>query len=97
MKKIILTTLLLLSFFPLIVRAGTILEDILKKIKDELFTAGEFLAGVFMIIGGYQMITAAGDPQKFENGKKTLLFAGIGLLVVLLADKIVEWLKTFKR
>jgi hypothetical protein len=47
-----------------------------------------------MIVGGYQMITSSGDPQKFDTGKRTLLFAAIGFIIILAADKIVNFLRS---
>jgi type IV secretory pathway VirB2 component (pilin) len=69
------------------------LEEILTKIKDTLKTLGYIVCAIFMIIGGYQMITASGDPKQFEKGRNTLLYAAIGFVVILLADNIVDWIK----
>jgi type IV secretory pathway VirB2 component (pilin) len=70
------------------------LEEILTKIKDTLKTLGYIVCVIFMIIGGYQMITASGDPKKFETGQKTLLYAAIGFIIILLADEIVTFIRT---
>jgi hypothetical protein len=70
------------------------LEEILTKIKDTLKTLGYIVCAIFMIIGGYQMITASGDPRQFEKGRNTLLYAAIGFVVILLADNIVDWIKS---
>jgi len=70
------------------------LEQILIKIKDALKTLGYVVCAIFIIVGGYQMITASGDPQKFETGKRTLLFAAIGFIIILAADKIVNFLRS---
>jgi hypothetical protein len=70
------------------------LEEILTNIKDALKTLGYIVCAIFMIIGGYQMITASGDPKQFEKGRNTLLYAAIGFVVILLADNIVEWIKS---
>jgi hypothetical protein len=43
---------------------------------------------ILVIYGGFQIMTAGGNPQKFEDGKKTLLYTGIGLAVILLAETI---------
>jgi type IV secretory pathway VirB2 component (pilin) len=70
------------------------LEEILTKIKYTLKTLGYIVCVIFMIIGGYQMITASGDPKQFEKGRNTLLYAAIGFVVILLADNIVDWIKS---
>jgi type IV secretory pathway VirB2 component (pilin) len=90
-------TFLLLLVLASLVNAQTTtstLENILTKIKDTLKTLGYIVCVIFMIIGGYQMITASGDPKQFEKGRNTLLYAAIGFVVILLADNIVDWIKS---
>ena len=54
-----------------------------------LFVAGA-LAVLFIIIGGYQYITAAGNEEQSEKGKKTLINAIIGVVVIILAYVIIN-------
>lgn len=54
-----------------------------------LFVAGG-LAVLFVIIGGYQYITAAGNEEQSEKGKKTLVNAIIGVVVIVLAWVIIN-------
>jgi threonine/homoserine/homoserine lactone efflux protein len=70
------------------------LENVLIKIKETLKTLGYVVCAIFMIWGGYQMVTASGDPKQFEKGRNTLLYAAIGFVVILLADNIVDWIKS---
>jgi len=96
MKKNLLklVTILFLILVPIFIVNAAKLEDILTKIKDTLKALGYLVCAIFIIIGGYQMMTASGDPQKFETGKRTLLFAAIGFIIILIADKIVNFLKS---
>jgi hypothetical protein len=55
-----------------------------------LFTIAVPLTAIMAIIGGFQMITAAGDPEKFSSGRKTLMYAVIGFAIVVLAGGIVS-------
>jgi len=48
------------------------------------------IAIAMIIYGGFQIITARGDESKFGSGKKSLLYAVIGLFVVALADFAVN-------
>lgn len=48
------------------------------------------LAVVFVIIGGYQYVTSAGNEEAAEKGKKTLVNAIIGVVVVILAYVIIN-------
>ena len=54
-----------------------------------LFVAG-MMAVVFLIIGGYQYLTSAGNEGAAEKGRKTLLNAIIGIVVIVMAYAIVN-------
>ena len=47
------------------------------------------LAVLFIIIGGFQYVTSAGNDEQAEAGKKTLTNAIIGLAIVILSYVIV--------
>jgi hypothetical protein len=47
-------------------------------------------ATLFLIIGGFLFLTSAGNQEQAEKGKKTLLYAIIGLIIVVLATVIVK-------
>ena len=68
--------------------AGSIFEVITIVLKWLLTLAG-VAATVFIIIGGYQYITAAGNEEMSEKGKKTLVNAVIGLVIVVLAMTMI--------
>ena len=55
--------------------------------------AGAFagaIAVVFIIIGGYQYIASGGNEETAEKGKKTLVNAIIGIVVIVLAYAIIN-------
>ena len=64
-------------------------ELILNVIRLLLFFAGA-IAVVFVIIGGYQYLVSAGNEETAEKGKKTLINAIIGIIVVVLAYAIIN-------
>ena len=66
---------------------GTFDEAILK-VLDILKTVGAPIAIVMVIVGGFQMLFAAGDPDKFKSGQKTILYSAIGYAIIFLADGI---------
>lgn len=47
------------------------------------------VAVLFIIIGGFRYMTSAGNESRAEGGKKTLIWASIGLALVILAGTIV--------
>ena len=64
------------------------LADFLNRIKNYLLGFVGALAIFFIIYGGILMVTSSGDPKRLETAKKTLTYAIIGLLVVILAQTI---------
>jgi Na+-transporting NADH:ubiquinone oxidoreductase subunit NqrB len=79
----------LLSFANIVFAQGDV-SLLVKEIIDYIITIVEIGAGIIIIIGGYFMITSAGDPQKFEKGKKTLLYGAIGFILVFAAKELAE-------
>ncbi len=55
------------------------------------------LAFIFIIVGGFAIITGSGDsdPKKIEQGKKTLTMAVIGLIIVVFAIWFLQAFKLF--
>ncbi len=50
-----------------------------------------FIAVLFALWGGFQILTAGGDEEKVKKGKTTLIQAVIGLIVIFLASQIISW------
>ncbi len=65
-----------------------------KVVKILLFFAG-IVAVIMIIIGGYQIMTAAGNETQAKNGRKTLTNALIGLVIIILSYTIVTALVNF--
>ncbi len=70
-------------------------DTILKKITGFLFIIAVPIVSIMVLVGGFQMMTAGGDPEKFSKGRKTILYAAIGFVVVLLADSVATLIKNF--
>jgi len=43
------------------------------------------IAAIMVLIGAFQILFAGGNPDKFETGKKTILYTVIGYAIVLIA------------
>jgi hypothetical protein len=51
------------------------------------------VAALFMVIfGGFRFMTSGGDPKAVEGARKTITWAIIGLIVVLLSFAIVSFI-----
>ncbi|MBP9718941.1 MAG: hypothetical protein KBD46_00565 [Candidatus Levybacteria bacterium] len=60
-------------------------------IRASLIFAG-VVALVFIIYSGIKMLTSGGDPKAVEAAKKTMTFAIVGLIIILVSFSIVALL-----
>jgi len=72
--------------------SGTDFILVLNNILGYLIGLLYFVAIVFALYGGFQILTAGGDEEKVKKGKTTLIQAVIGLVVIFLASSIVRWI-----
>lgn len=64
---------------------NTTLTTIAGYFNTFLLAIAAPICGIMVIWGGFQIMTAAGNPEKFTAGRKTLTYAAIGFVIVLLA------------
>jgi hypothetical protein len=60
-------------------------------IRIGLMFAG-IIAVIFIMLGGYQLLISRGDPNGYKKGRTTITQAAIGLIIVLLAYVIVQFI-----
>jgi len=51
-----------------------------------------FVAVVFALYGGFQILTAGWDEEKVKKGKTSLINAVLGLIVIFLASNVISWI-----
>lgn len=68
--------------------ADTVVGLVTIILKALLFLGG-IIAVVFIVIGGFWYMTAGGDEEQVEKGRKALVNAAIGLVVIILAYTMV--------
>jgi len=51
------------------------------------------LCTIMVLVGAFQMMTSAGDPEKFSKGRKTILYAAIGFAIALIAGGVANLIK----
>ncbi|MFA5755210.1 MAG: pilin [Candidatus Paceibacterota bacterium] len=68
---------------------STSFTQLLETVIDWILDIGLVLAPLAIVYGGILHITAAGSPEKSSQGKKVILYAAIGLIVILLAKSLV--------
>ena len=64
------------------------------KVINFLFTIAIPLCGIILLVGGFQIMTAAGDPEKVSTGKKTLLYAVIGFAIILISGSVAALIQS---
>jgi hypothetical protein len=99
MKKIILISLLL--SLPIAVSAVEFqnpLEyetfgELIDAIIDFIFYIAIVVSPLMIIIGGFYLLTAGGDPKKVGTGKNIIISTLIGLAIVLLARGLIAMIE----
>ena len=64
--------------------------QLITDVLDILLIFAGAVAVFFVIIGGYQYLTSAGNEEAAEKGRKTLVNAIIGVVVIVMAFVIIN-------
>lgn len=67
---------------------------IFSNIINTIFLLAGMVAVFFITISGIKLVTSGGDPVKVSEAKRTLTFAVIGLVVVLVSFGILRVIAT---
>ncbi|MDO8507010.1 MAG: pilin [bacterium] len=68
----------------------TCLSDTIKAIGNWLLGIAGLVAVVFLVIGGIRYIVSAGNPTQTEGAKKTIIFALVGLAIIVLSLVLIN-------
>lgn len=93
----LIAIIILGSFIPLLVRPDSLqnplqhgtLEELAEAIIDFVFNLALVLAPLIIIIGGFYIVTAGGNPEKVKTGKDIIIYALVGILIILTSKGIV--------
>jgi len=69
-------------------------QTVLANINSFLLVIAAPICGIMVVWGGFQMITSRGNPEKFSEGKKTLLYAAVGFVIVIFASSIAPLIQS---
>ena len=67
---------------------------ILNKILGILLDIAAPIVAIMVVIGAVQIMTAGGNGEKITQGRKTILYAVIGFVVILLSTSVVPVLQS---
>lgn len=70
---------------------GLDLNNVIEVVVQMLSLVIGIVAVIMVMISGFKYITAAGDSTKVASAKNTLIYAIIGLVLVALAQFIVQF------
>ena len=69
---------------------ATTIEAIVRRVADIIYWIFFSIGIIFLLLGGVQILTSAGIPERVAKGRQTLTYALLGLGVLSLARGIVE-------
>jgi hypothetical protein len=52
------------------------------------------LTAIMVLVGAFQITTSAGDPEKFSQGRKTILYAVVGFIIAIVATGVTSIIKS---
>lgn len=69
----------------------TATDNTLQTILSVIFGLAGAVALIFIAIGGFRYIVSKGDPSGTAQAKNTILYAIIGLIVVIVSFSIITF------
>lgn len=66
------------------------LEGIFSKVISYALAFSGIVLFIMLIIGGFKIMTASGDPKEAEAAKKTLTSAIVGIVLLILSFMILK-------
>jgi len=69
-------------------------NNLITTITDILYTIVGAISFLFIVYGGFKYVVSHGDPQATAKAKDTIIYAAIGLLIVLSATIITNFVIT---
>ena len=74
--------------------SGKSINDILAMVINIFSWFVGVVAVIFVIVGAFKYITSGGDASAVKSAKDTLLYAIIGLVIVAVAQVLVQFVLT---
>ena len=69
-------------------------EELVKAIIKFLQALAGVVTAMVIVLAGYFFVTSMGDPAKVTQAKKMVLYALIGLAIILAAQGIIALIET---
>ncbi len=69
---------------------GTTVDGLLNSITNFLYWISFPIATLVIIIAGIMFVASGGNSEQITKAKNLLIYAGIGFLIIVLANGVVE-------
>lgn len=69
---------------------GKAFPNFIKCITNGIFTIAIAVSVLMLLVGAFFLMTSGGSPERIKSGKDALLWAVIGLGVVIIAGGLVQ-------
>ena len=69
---------------------GATIMTLLSRVIDFVVAVSIPILTLVVLYAAFNMLTAGGDENKFNTGKKTLLYGAIGFAVILVAEGLIK-------
>jgi hypothetical protein len=69
-------------------------NGVILKAANLIAIIAAITAVIMIMVGGFMMVTAAGDTSRSSTGQKTITYTVVGLIVIALARTIVAFVVT---
>lgn len=64
------------------------------NLTEALLHVVGYVAGIFVLVGGFRYMTSTGEPDRIANAKKTITNAIVGLVIALFSVAIINFIVT---
>ena len=76
------------------ISSGTSFNRVASNIVNWILILAGTIAVIYLVYGGILYITAGGDAEKATKGRTAVINAIIGIVIILLALVIVQWVSS---
>ena len=70
----------------------TSIQGVIRALIDIAFGAAGLVAVIYLIVGGFRYVTSSGNAEAIEGAKATIVNAIVGLIVILVAFLLVNYI-----
>lgn len=68
------------------------LLDVMLRVMQIALAAVDIFALFMFILGGFELLISAGNPERIKKAKDTLVWATLGILVITLSYSILKFI-----